>query len=94
MMTIGIAEAAWNLFLETEEKGGIVAAFEEGFVKKEIDKSWQQKRKDLREGKIFVGVNKYGPAEKTKENEYINAAAVTDSEGYRWLTAKNLSEHW
>ena len=35
-LTASLAEQAWKLFLEVQEKGGFVAAFREGFIQKEI----------------------------------------------------------
>ena len=35
-LTNSIAEQAWKLFLEVQEKGGFVAAFKDGFVQGEI----------------------------------------------------------
>ena len=35
-LTNSLAEQAWKLFLEVQEKGGFVAAFREGFIQNEI----------------------------------------------------------
>jgi len=35
-LTAQLAEQTWKLFLETEERGGFVAAFREGFIQKQI----------------------------------------------------------
>ena len=35
-LTDALAEQAWKLFLEVQEKGGFIAAFKEGFIHKEI----------------------------------------------------------
>jgi methylmalonyl-CoA mutase len=58
-LTYKLATAAWDLFLKVEEKGGIMPAFEEGFIQAEIEKSYQDKVKSLQNGKIMVGVNKF-----------------------------------
>ncbi len=42
-LTDSIAEEAWKLFLEIQEKGGFIAAFREGFIQSEI-KSMAAKR--------------------------------------------------
>ncbi|WP_159474094.1 methylmalonyl-CoA mutase family protein [Dyadobacter sp. 3J3] len=59
MMSLKIADAAWELFLQTEEKGGLISAFKQGFIQSEIENSWQKKIDDLNGGKIMIGVNKY-----------------------------------
>lgn len=58
-LTYKLATAAWDLFLKTEKLGGIGKAFEQGFIKSEIEKSYQNKVKSLQNGKIMVGVNKF-----------------------------------
>ncbi len=35
-LTDALADQAWKLFLEVQEKGGFIAAFKEGFIQKEI----------------------------------------------------------
>lgn len=58
-LTADLSHKVWDLFLETEQKGGIIQAFEEGFVKKMLDKAYQEKIQQLHHGKIMVGVNKF-----------------------------------
>ena len=93
-MTIKIADAAWHLFLETEEKGGVVPCFETGFIQNEISKSWQEKRDALEQGKVFVGVNKYKAEEKIEEIDKPDFPESNDPKGLNRLVAKNLSKHW
>ncbi|MCF2447495.1 methylmalonyl-CoA mutase family protein [Dyadobacter sp. CY345] len=93
-MTIKMADAAWELFLETEEKGGIIPCFETGFIQKEIDKSWQQKQEELQKDKIFVGVNKYRTEKTTDIPNKPDSPETSNSEEIKWLVPKNLSEHW
>ena len=94
MMTINMADTAWALFLETEDKGGIIPCFETGFIKNEIEISWQEKRNSLENGKVFVGVNKYRTEEKVERRNTQKPSEVTDSEITNRLVAKNLSEYW
>jgi methylmalonyl-CoA mutase len=59
-LTDSLVEAAWQLFLKIEEIGGIVKAFEKGFVQEEIQKVRDQKATNLQESKeVLVGTNKY-----------------------------------
>ena len=58
-LTYKLATSAWDLFLKIETMGGIVKAFEQGFIQEEIKKSYYEKVKFLQDGKIMVGVNKF-----------------------------------
>ncbi len=58
-LTNDLSTAAWNLFLAVEQKGGILAAFEEEFVQTEIEKAYQEKVAQLQNGKVMVGVNRF-----------------------------------
>ncbi len=42
-LTDAISEQAWNIFLEVEEKGGYISAFEAGYVKSVIEKTAQKR---------------------------------------------------
>lgn len=66
-LTIQLAESAWKLFTEVEEKGGLLSAFESGFIRAEIDKSFEAKVAALQNGKVMVGVNKFRFDEKPIE---------------------------
>ena len=43
-LTDSLAEQAWKLFLEVQEKGGFIAAFKEGFIQSEIKSDGCQTR--------------------------------------------------
>lgn len=59
-LTQQLIEAAWKLFLEVEQKGGLLAAFEQGFVQQQIEEAFEQKRQKAQAGtSVLVGVNKY-----------------------------------
>lgn len=46
-LTQSIAEAAWNLFLEVQDKGGYIAALEAGFIQKTILATAETRNKDI-----------------------------------------------
>lgn len=94
ILTIKMADAAWELFLQTEEKGGIITCFENEFVQTEIDKSWQKKQEELKQDKIFVGVNKYRTEGMIDLGKKPDSPEAASSEGIKWLASKNLSEDW
>jgi methylmalonyl-CoA mutase len=69
-LTYQLANAAWKLFLEVEQKGGILEAFEQGFVQSEIEKAYNAKVQSLKNGKIMVGVNKFRVEPEKQEKEH------------------------
>jgi methylmalonyl-CoA mutase len=72
-LTDSLIEAAWQLFLKVEETGGVVKAFENGFIQEEIRKVRDQKAANLKENKeVLVGTNKY-----INKNEQTAQALVT-----------------
>ncbi len=66
-LTYKLAISAWNLFLKVEDLGGIINAFDQGFIQAEIEKSYQANVKYLQDGKIMVGVNKFRMEEENQE---------------------------
>lgn len=59
-LTQSIADAAWKLFLEVEEKGGYVKAFEEGFIVERVKASAAAKDKNIATRRqILLGANQY-----------------------------------
>ena len=96
IMSRKMAEEAWNLFLEVEEKGGIVACFENNFVQEEIEKSWQQKVGDINSGKVIVGLNKFQSEEKISEMKKYKKKNIlaSDNDNLNYLPVRNLSGAW
>ncbi|MEQ8910644.1 MAG: methylmalonyl-CoA mutase family protein [Vicingaceae bacterium] len=72
-----LAEAAWDLFLEYESAGGLLALFKNGRLKKDLNKSNQDRRKAYEEGKVFLGVNQYLNA----EGEVLETKSTNTKEG-------------
>ena len=55
-----IAEAAWKVFLQVEEKGGMVEAVKAGFVQEIIEKSAAQRLEDIANRRLIqLGTNQY-----------------------------------
>jgi methylmalonyl-CoA mutase len=46
-LTASIAEEAWKLFLEVQEKGGFIAAFREGFVQAQVKEIANKRKKNV-----------------------------------------------
>jgi methylmalonyl-CoA mutase len=68
-LTDDIAKAAWRLFQDIEEKGGMLKAIQLGFVQEEISKVAEAKKKDFAKRKsVLVGTNMYAnPKEEMME---------------------------
>lgn len=58
-LTHQLAEAAWALFLDVEQRGGFAKALQSGFIAEEIERSYQAKVEAVRQGKVLVGVTKF-----------------------------------
>jgi methylmalonyl-CoA mutase len=59
-LTANLIEKSWELFLETDEQGGYVEAFKQGFVQQRIEKEAAKKDADIASGKVAVlGVNRF-----------------------------------
>jgi methylmalonyl-CoA mutase len=57
-LTASIANAAWALFLNVEEKGGMVQAIHAGYVQEEVEKAADQKQNDVASRRtIVLGTN-------------------------------------
>ena len=72
-LTNQLATSAWELCLKVENLGGILVAFQQGFIQSEIEKSYQEKIKNLQNGKIMVGVNKFRVETETTAKEQKEA---------------------
>ena len=58
-VTQQLIDAAWTLFLQVEEMGGLLKAVAQGFVQERIEKAYQAKVDALQNGRIMVGVTKF-----------------------------------
>ena len=59
-LTISIAEQAWKLFLEVEDKGGFYAALKAGFIQQTVNASAEARHMAIaRRKEILVGTNQY-----------------------------------
>ncbi|HWR99558.1 MAG TPA: methylmalonyl-CoA mutase family protein [Prolixibacteraceae bacterium] len=59
-LTSSIAEQAWKLFLEVQDKGGFVAAFREGFVQSQVGAMAEKRRKAIGSRRDnILGVNQF-----------------------------------
>jgi methylmalonyl-CoA mutase len=86
-LTLQLADAAWKLFLETEQKGGLMDAFVANEVQNAIEENFQNTLGALQTGKrIMVGVNKF-------RFDEPNAAVVPKSASVRYEAPFKLLEN-
>ena len=59
-LTNSIAEQAWNLFRQVEEKGGYIAAFEAGFIQDQVEASAAKKNSNIATRReTLLGTNQF-----------------------------------
>ena len=59
-LTASIAEQAWNLFRQVEEKGGYIAAFEAGFIQDQVEASAAKKNSNIATRReTLLGTNQF-----------------------------------
>ena len=69
-LTTAIADQAWKLFLEVQEKGGFVEAFKVGFIQEKVKKTAQKRDMAIAtRQEVFLGTNQY-----PNSNEFIEKA--------------------
>lgn len=83
-LTLSIAEASWNLFLNVEQLGGFIPAVEQGFIHEQIEKTCQQRDMDIALRKqVFVGVNQYPNLSEHMLNKLEPVAKLSDLAGLK-----------
>ena len=76
VLTNSLADAAWRLFLEVEDKGGFYAAVQSGEVQKAVNASASARRKALATRReILLGTNQYPNFAETLAPDVKQAAA-------------------
>ncbi len=95
-LTVAIAQEAWKLFLEVEEKGGFFAAVGEGAVQKAVNESCEKRHTDVaRRKEILLGTNQYPninekAAEKIEKGEGCHCGCSAEK-GPNALTMKRAA---
>ncbi len=86
-LTYQLSTEAWKIFQQVENLGGISAAFEKGFITQEINQAYEAKVKNLQNGKVMVGVNKF-----RVEPENESKIVENSTESGIYLQNRRLSE--
>lgn len=93
-LTNSIAEGAWKLFREVEEKGGYIEAFKAGFIQDQVEASAARKNINIATRReILIGTNQYPNfgetsaegAEFTKPGVAASCSCGCDTPVYRTL---------
>ncbi len=93
MLTLKLAEASWDLFLEIENEGGLTRAFKENLIQNRIEHAWNQKIAGYQNGEVMVGVNKFREkaAEDALPENHLNEILTPNWE-YALLRPRSLEE--
>ena len=90
-LTFEIAENAFKLLQEVENKGGIVEAFKQNFIQNEVKRNFESKQYELvNNEKVMIGVNKFKDNE-MRFNERLETASPKSAFGFDLLTNLKLS---
>ncbi|WP_428664705.1 methylmalonyl-CoA mutase subunit beta [Runella sp.] len=91
-LTQQLVDTAWRLFLEVEEKGGLMAAFEQNYIQDQIEQNAHSALESLQQGSnIMVGVNKFRFDEEPVKDA-VNVESVKDSVPYRLLQNQRIAQ--
>jgi len=83
-LTASLADAAWRLFLEVEEKGGMTEAVQSGFIQNSVAASAAQKNAEIAARRtVMLGTNQYpnmteNMLDKIQADEEEEDAEITD----------------
>jgi methylmalonyl-CoA mutase len=90
-LTHAMAEEAWKLFKQVEEKGGYLAAFKAGFIQEQIKSSAQKRDMNIATRRqILLGSNQYPNFTETAASD-VTEATVTRN-GHRHADAQKIAE--
>ncbi|MDR4988161.1 MAG: methylmalonyl-CoA mutase family protein [Bacteroidales bacterium] len=78
-LTGDLAEAAWELFVRTEDEGGFIRAAESGVIRESIEESCRKRDTDIAQRKrVFVGTNQYADTSERMLDKIEPRAKLTD----------------
>ena len=92
-LTQQLAEAAWSLFLEVEEKGGLLAAFEQDFIQNKIKQNATETLAALQQGtRVMVGVNKFRVDEEVPVKYAPTPETVNEAVSFKLLHPQRIAQ--
>lgn len=92
-LTLQLVDAAWALFLEVEEKGGLMAAFEENFIQNQIQVNFEATLSALQTNKrVMIGVNKFRVEEVNPNFVKVQNVDKVEVATFKLLDNKRISQ--
>ncbi|MDR1153870.1 MAG: methylmalonyl-CoA mutase family protein [Bacteroidales bacterium] len=95
-LTASIADNAWKLFLETEDKGGYIAAMKKGFIQGQVEESAAKRRAAIASRReALLGTNQYANTAEfmnDRINDYRCANSCSNDKIAEPLTEFRLGE--
>lgn len=77
-LTASIAEQAWSLFKQVEDKGGYTAAFQAGFVQEQVEATANKRDQNIATRRqILLGTNQYPNFTEKADTKVIQPVTVT-----------------
>lgn len=83
-LTAMIADAAWKLFIETEERGGFLKALRDGYIQQKVEEIASKRVSDIRKRReVLLGTNQYPSfgeslPSRADESKMFSSAGVPD----------------
>lgn len=77
-LTASIAEHAWSLFKEIENKGGYIEAFKAGIIQEKVNETANKRNHNIASRKeVILGVNQYPNASEKMDAKYDAGTIIT-----------------
>lgn len=90
-LTVAIAQEAWKLFLEVEDKGGFFTVLGEGLVQKAVNESCAKRHGDVAKRKeILLGTNQYPNINETAAQKIENTGCSCCCGGEKGANALSM----
>lgn len=90
-LTLQLIDAAWELFLKVEEKGGVMGAFVENFIQDPIEENFEATLSALQTNKrVMIGVNKFRFGE--EKPSFVELQHVGKVGTFRLLENKRIAK--
>jgi methylmalonyl-CoA mutase len=92
-LTQNLAKESWALFQQTEQKGGFMKAFKNGFVQTTIEKTANERVANAEAGTdVLVGTNKYQNPEEKLSNIPEDSGEAVAQDGLKLLRLRRVAE--
>ncbi|MCD4664035.1 MAG: acyl-CoA mutase large subunit family protein [Bacteroidales bacterium] len=80
-LTAALADQAWKLFLEVQEKGSFIEAYKAGFIQEKVEKTAQKRDMAIAtRQEVFLGTNQYPNSSEVLEKAFDSSVFKTKRE--------------